>query len=421
MQEIADSAPAQMAAEAAEEVQQMAAAMVTAKPEAVSREVELNSGRNFAALLTDADVAPDVAQTVAAALKSVYDPKKLKAGQEVTLAFTRLGTEETLTGVTLQPEPTKEVTITRGADGQFTASVNTTPIERKRMAARSVIRTSLYEAGEREGVPRAVMAALIRAYSHEVDFQRDLHAGDKVEVLYDQPTAKDGSPAGQAVIIYAALEIAGKVKPLYRVTFNDGTVDYMDERGQSVKRSLLRTPVEGVRVTSGFGMRMHPLLGFTKMHKGTDFGAAPGTPIFAAGPGVVEEVTFNGGYGRYIRLRHNGRIQTAYAHMSRFARGMYPGARVNQGDVIGFVGSSGRSTGPHLHYEVMVDRQQVNPLSVSLPTGRSLQGSLLTQFRQGQAQIRQEFSSLLEKDFAPTMKKAETEPAKMAMNNATKK
>ncbi len=410
--QITDSEPVRAAVSVAEEVHQevreMSAAVV-AKPENVTREVELSSGKTFVSMLTDADVSPEDALAAASALNKVYDHKKLKAGQEVTLAFTRLGSEETLTGVTFMPEPTREVTITREAGGNFASNIKTTPLERERFAVRAEIRSSLYEAGEREGVPRAVMAALLRAYAHAVDFQRDIKPGDKFEVLYDQPTSKDGKPVGQGVIIYAALEIGGKVKPLYRVTFADGAVDYFDEKGQSVKRALLRTPVDGARVTSNFGMRRHPILGYSKMHQGTDFGAAPGTPIFAAGSGIVEEVGFKGAYGRYIRLRHNGRVETAYAHMSRFARGMHNGARVNQGDVIGFVGSSGRSTGPHLHFEVWVSNRQVNPLSVNMPAGRVLQGKLLAQFKDGQNKIKQEFSSLLNKDLAPVVAEQENE------------
>jgi murein DD-endopeptidase MepM/ murein hydrolase activator NlpD len=144
-------------------------------------------------------------------------------------------------------------------------------------------------------------------------------------------------------------------------------------------------------------MRRHPVFGFSKMHKGTDFAAPPGTPIYAAGSGVVEQAEFSGAYGKFVLLRHNGRVETAYAHMSRIAGGMRPGVRVQQGDVIGYVGNTGRSTGPHLHYEVRVDRQQVNPMSVSMPVGRILEGKVLAQFKSGQSKIKQEFQSLLEK------------------------
>jgi murein DD-endopeptidase MepM/ murein hydrolase activator NlpD len=402
--EIEQSAPVQAASQAAADMHAMAQAAMAPKPELVSREVELASSRSFASMLTDSDVDPQDALAVSTALSKVYDQKKLKAGQEVTLTFTRLGQDETLKSLVFQPELTKEVSITRESDGTFKAVARVTPIERERVAARGEIRSSLYEAGAREGVPRAVMAALIRAYSHAIDFQRDIHPGDKFEVLYDQPTAHDGTPVGQGVIIYAAIQQGSKVLPLYRVTFGDGTVDYFDERGKSVKRALLRTPVDGARMTSGFGMRMHPLLGYSKMHQGVDFGAPTGTPIFAAGSGVVEEAGWKGSYGKFVLLRHNGRLETAYAHMSRYARGVYPGARVNQGDVIGFVGTTGRSTGAHLHFEVRVDRHQINPLSVNMPTGRVLEGQALTQFKQGQSRIKKEFSTLLSKDDETTTK-----------------
>jgi murein DD-endopeptidase MepM/ murein hydrolase activator NlpD len=397
VEDIATSAPVQAVTETAGEVQDLAAAVVAPKPENVTRVVELGEGRTFARLLLDAAIQADQAEAASSALGTVFDHKKLKAGQEVTLSITRIGEQQTLNSLVFEPESTKEITISRQPSGEYIAQMKTTPVQRQRVAARGEVRGSLYASGERAGVPRSIMAAIIRAYSHEIDFQRDLRLGDKFEVLYDQPTARDGTPVGQGVVIYASLIVGGKAKPLYRVTFGDGAIDYFNERGQSVKRSLLRTPIEGARLTSRFGMRMHPLLGYSKMHKGVDFGAPTGTPIYASGSGVVETAKFNGAYGRYIRIRHNGRTQTAYAHMSRFAKGVAPGARVNQGDVIGFVGTSGRSTGPHLHYEVIVNGKQMNPLSVSMPVGRVLEGKTLTQFKNGQSRIKSEFEGFLNK------------------------
>lgn len=398
MEEVASSPAAQAVAEVADEVQELATSVVSAQPEQVTRQVDLGKGRTFSRMLTDADIAPEEAFRATSALSKIYDTRKLQAGQEFTLSITRQGETQTLANVIFAPEPTKEVTIIRQADGDYLAQLRNTPLERRRVAARAEVDGSLYGAGEKQGVPRGIMASLIRAYSHEVDFQRDIHPGDSFEVLYDQPTAKDGTPVGQGVIIYAALIINGKASPLYRVTFGDGAVDYFNEKGQSIKRSLLRTPVEGAHMTSGFGMRRHPLLGYSKMHKGVDFGAPIGTPIYAAGSGVIEEADYNGGYGRFVMIRHNGEVETAYGHMSRFASGIRPGARVNQGDVIGYVGTTGRSTGPHLHFEVRVNRQQVNPMSVSMPIGRVLKGKTLDQFRHGQDKIRQEFGNLLKRD-----------------------
>ena len=307
------------------------------------------------------------------------------------LSFLRTGTEETFTGAVFQPEDVKEISVLRKAQGGFVADMKLIPVTRQRFAAIGEIHSSLYEAGDRAGVPHAVMASLIHTYSHDVDFQRDIHPGDSFEVLYDQPVTAKGKMIGEGTIVYAALHVGGKVKPISRVTFSDNAVDYFDETGRSIRRTLLRTPVAAARITSGFGMRMHPLLGYSKMHKGVDFGAPMGVPIFAAGTGTVDEIGFKGGYGRYIRIRHNGTLETAYAHMSRFNTNLYRGAHVDQGQVIGYVGMSGRATGPHLHYEVHLNGVQVNPMSVNLPAGRMLDGKLLTAFKQGQGRIKQEY------------------------------
>jgi murein DD-endopeptidase MepM/ murein hydrolase activator NlpD len=204
-----------------------------------------------------------------------------------------------------------------------------------------------------------------------------------------------GKPVGDGSIIYAAMHIGGEVKPIYRVTFADKTVDYFDATGHSAKRALLRTPVAAAHITSGFGMRMHPILGYSKMHKGVDFGAPIGTPIFAAGAGTVEEIGFKSGFGRYIKIRHSNSMETAYGHMSRFNAKLYRGSHVNQGEVIAYVGMSGRATGPHLHFEVHINGNQVNPMSVKMPTGRVLEGTQLVQFKAGQARIKDEYSGLL--------------------------
>jgi murein DD-endopeptidase MepM/ murein hydrolase activator NlpD len=321
----------------------------------------------------------------------------LRAGQSVSLSFQRTTQQEVLTGATFQPEATKEVSVTRSAQGVYTASVKPIPVTRQRIAALGVIHSSLFEAGDRAGVPHAIMAALIRVYSHDIDFQRDIHSGDRFEVLYDQSRTAQGKAVGEGEIVYAALNVGGKVHPIYRVMFSDRTVDYFDDRGQSIRRAILRTPVAAAHITSGFGMRIHPLLGYSKMHKGVDFGAPIGTPIFAAGTGTIEEIGFKNGYGRYIRIRHNGTLATAYAHMSRFGDSMHQGSHVSQGEVIGYVGMSGRATGPHLHFEVHVNGVQVNPMSINLPTGRTLDGKLLADFKAGQARIKQDFVSRLPK------------------------
>jgi murein DD-endopeptidase MepM/ murein hydrolase activator NlpD len=372
------------------------AAAVAPTPVNATREAELDEGQTFAEMLTDQGVDEGDALAAMNALSKSYDLRRLRAGQDVSLSFARTDAKETLTGAVFQPEDTKEISLARSADGSYAAHVTVIPVTRHRVAAAGEIRTTLYEAGDRAGVSHALMASLIRIYSHSIDFQRDVHPGDRFEVLYDQSKTAKGKAVGDSTIVYARLNVDGKSHEMYRVTFNDGTADYFDEHGQTVRRALLRTPVAAAHITSGYGMRVHPLLGYSKMHKGVDFGAPIGTPIFAAGGGTIEEIGFKSGFGRYIRIRHNGAMETAYGHMSRFAASLYRGAHVAQGQVIAYVGMSGRATGPHLHFEVHMNGQQVNPMSVkAMPAGRTLDGKMLTAFREGQTKIRKEFDAMV--------------------------
>jgi murein DD-endopeptidase MepM/ murein hydrolase activator NlpD len=240
------------------------------------------------------------------------------------------------------------------------------------------------------GVPYAVTAALIRAFSYDVDFQRDIQPGDRFKVMYDTYTSDGGSRPGD--LQYAELVLSGKVHAIYGVRRDDGTVDFYTRDGKSVRRNLLRTPVDGARLTSGFGMRMHPILGYTRMHKGVDFGVPTGTPIFAAGDGVVEQAGWAGGYGRFVLIRHNTHMETAYGHMSRLAS--VAGEHVRQGQVIGYVGATGEATGPHLHYEVRKDGAQVNPISVTLPVDNGLEGRQLVAFLKTVDDREQRFAQL---------------------------
>jgi murein DD-endopeptidase MepM/ murein hydrolase activator NlpD len=390
-QTVALSAPMQAVAS----VKNAVANVLARPPENITRETELDDDQTFASLLSQSGVNETEASMAMNALAKVYNLHKLRAGQMVSLFFTRQGANETFTGAAFLPEATKEISIARDAKGVFTAELKVIPVVRQRLAAAGEIHSSLYDAGDAAGVPHAVMASLIRIYSHDIDFQRDIHPGDHFEILYDQPTTAQGRAVGEGSIIYAALNIGGKVRPVYRVTFTDNTVDYFDDKGHSTRRALLRTPVAAARITSGFGMRVHPLLGYSKMHKGIDFGAPMGAPIFAAGNGIVQDIGFKNGYGRFILIRHNSQISTAYAHMSRYSQNMFKGARVTQGQVIGYVGMSGRATGPHLHYEVRVAGKQINPMSINMPTGRILEGKLLTAFKAGQVKVKQEFATLV--------------------------
>jgi len=239
---------------------------------------------------------------------------------------------------------------------------------------------SIYETALRNKVPMPVIEDMIRIYSYDVDFQRKVQPGDSFDVFYA------GEDEGATItekneVLYAALTVGGETKKYYRFqTPDDGVVDYYDETGKSAKKFLVRKPVNNAIMRSGFGGRRHPILGYVKMHTGVDWATAYGTPVFASGNGVLEKVGLEGGYGKYIRIKHNNGYETAYGHMSAFAKGMEAGRRVRQGQVIGFVGSTGLSTGPHVHYEILVNGRFVDPMRIKLPRGRSLDGAIMAGF-----------------------------------------
>ena len=241
---------------------------------------------------------------------------------------------------------------------------------------------SVYETALRNQIPRPIIEDLIRIYSYDVDFQRKVQPGDSFEVLY---AGEDETPAADSRndVLFAALTVGGEAKKFYRFQSpDDGIVDYYDESGKSAKKFLVRKPVAEGIMRSGFGIRRHPILGYTKMHTGVDWAAPTGTPIYASGNGTVEKAGWESGYGKYIRIRHTNGYETAYGHMSAFARGIEEGQRVRQGQVIGFVGSTGLSTGSHLHYEILVNGRFVDPMRIKLPRGRVLEGPVLAGFEQ---------------------------------------
>ncbi|SHH97161.1 M23 family metallopeptidase [Bradyrhizobium erythrophlei] len=239
---------------------------------------------------------------------------------------------------------------------------------------------SIYETALRNKVPPSVIEDMIRIYSYDVDFQRKVQPGDSFDVFFA------GEDEGATItekteVLFASLTVGGETKKYYRFqTPDDSVVDYYDETGKSAKKFLVRKPVNNAIMRSGFGSRRHPILGYVKMHTGVDWATAYGTPIFASGNGVVEVAGWEGGYGKYVKLKHNNGYETAYGHMSAFAKGLEVGKRVRQGQVIGFVGSTGQSTGAHVHYEILVNGRFVDPMRIKLPRGRSLDGPLMASF-----------------------------------------
>lgn len=248
------------------------------------------------------------------------------------------------------------------------------------MRARARISSSLYMTAQNNGLPNNVLAKLMQTHSYDIDFSRDIREGDLYEVLYEPDTEH---------LLFTAITLQGNTQSYYWFEEADGHGGYYDETGQSARKALFTHPLPGARVSSGYGYRTHPVLNVRKMHYGIDYKARRGTPIVAAADGIIEKAGWNGAYGRYIRIRHNGSYKSAYAHMNRLAKGMHPGVRVKQGQVIGYVGSTGRSTGNHLHFEVHKNGKQINPRKVRAADGRKLDGKTLELFLASKRQIDQ--------------------------------
>ena len=351
--------------------------------------VEVGRGDTFAGVLADAGVDAGEARDVVDEVSHHFDMKKLHAGQKLDLRLEKDDSGSSVSKVSFTIDPLKTLHIERDQAGDLNSRLDEKPVHATRRAARVVIDGSLYGSAEKAALPDTVTANAIKMFSYAVDFQRDIKQGDKLEVLYDSVETPDGYVAKTGDIIHARMVIGGREFSLYRYKGKDGTEDYYTDDGKSIRKSgsgLMKTPIAFGRVSSTFGMREHPILGYTKMHKGIDFAAPVGTAIFAAADGKIEKAGVFSSYGNYVRIRHNSKMSTAYAHVSRFAAGIRPGSSVKQGQIIAYVGTTGRSTGPHLHFEVLMNNVQVNPRSVKMVAeDKSLKGEDLKKFK---AQVR---------------------------------
>ncbi len=355
------------------------------EPESYERTLKVGRGDTLMKILLNAGINRGDAHVAIEALRTTYDPRRLRPGQKIDVTFQPGRHEDmphTFEGMRLNTGFNKNVSVTRTNEGEYNAQEETQDLTTTLHRAQGSIDSSLYVAATKAGIPASLMMEFIFAYSFDVDFQRDIQKGDSFEIMYEKVSTEDGARSKIGKIQFASLTLSGQRLPIYRYEDKDGRVAYYDDKGQSAQKALMRTPINGARLSSGFGKRRHPILGYSKMHTGIDFAAPRGTPIFAAGDGVVDYAGRKGGYGKFIRIRHNSEFQTAYAHMRGFKKGMYKGKRVKQGDVIGYVGSTGRSTGPHLHYEIIRKGRKTNPLRVRMPSGKKLKGKELARFQE---------------------------------------
>lgn len=387
-------------AQASEEYAALAHAQEeTVDPDGPREEIiKIGKGDTFGEVLQRAGLSALEAHNAAQAMRAHFDPRALKLGQTVRLRYepSADGQATQLAALQMEVDAVRSVNLSRDSEAAlgFQAAVAEKEVLVKVAARRAEIETSLYGSALKAGLPRAIVADAIRVYSYDIDFQRDVRRGDSMEVLYEQYETEDGRQVKTGDILMARINVGGVVKTAYRYETKDGRVDFFTEDGKSMRKALMRTPIDGARISSGFGVRRHPVLGYTKMHKGMDFAAPTGTPIYAAGDGTVEKAGRFSSYGNYVSIRHNGSTKTAYAHMSRFAKGVTPGTRVKQGQVIGYVGTTGRSTGPHLHFEVLENGVQVNPRNMKTQQGESLKGTELANFKDRIRKIDSQFASL---------------------------
>lgn len=377
--------------------QDVAALVEDAEPTLPREDIlKINTGDTLAGALQNAGITGADAYKAVKAMSKFYNPRQVKPGQVLSVGLEP--SEEhgiALSSLSMKIDPIKEIVIKRDENDRFSASLVEKEVLLQTKAAQTSIESSLYGSAARAGIPASIVSEIIRIYSYEVDFQRDIRSGDKVEVFYETYETEDGEFARYGDVLYAKLNVGGIDIPVYRYEGKEGS-DYYREDGSSLKRTIMQTPIDGARMSSGFGMRKHPVLGYNKMHKGVDFAAPRGTPIYAAGDGVVEKAGRNGGYGKYVRIRHAGGLKTAYAHMNKYASGIEAGKRVKQGQIIGYVGTTGRSTGPHLHFEVLRGDKQINPKSVKSTASAKLAGSQLKSFQNQITDIKQRYASASE-------------------------
>ncbi len=363
----------------------------TAPAEPTDETFKITQGHSLIDELTDRGVTVEVAQALAASIEPVFPARMIKTGTEFSLTLDRqqdfYGRDATFpVELSFKPGPKETITVEADDDGSFIARVDgkkegatSQYAQVVQFRTKAQVGASLYATAKDNKIPDYIVSELTRVFSYDVDFQRQVKPSDTFEVFYGNPLT--GSSTKRKVLHYAQLTLSGVAKTYYRYVNADGEVDYVDENGRSATKALLKTPVSGSKITSGFGMRMHPLLGYTKMHTGIDFGVPYGTPIRSAGAGVVEIAGRHGAYGVTVEIKHNSKFETLYAHMSKLADGIRTGSKVNQGQIIGYVGATGRATGPHLHYEVRVAGQPINPQNVKASGSKQLAGKEMQNFK----------------------------------------
>jgi len=358
-------------------------------------EQRVKSGDTMLKILTRIGVDESETFAVLAAMKKVFNPQDISVGDSVVVKYRlkidaepqeNASKQVVINELRVTPSPDVEIIVVRGANGEYNAREVKQKLTRYVVRYSGVIKDGLYVDGVNSGISPTSMMNMIGLYAYEIDFQRDLHDGDKFEMLVESFYTENGRKVKDGNVLFSSLAPKGRKIEIYGHMI-DSHLEYFDGNGNSVRKSLLRTPVNGARISSGFGFRKHPILGYSKLHKGIDFAAPSGTPILAAGSGTITYMAVHGGYGNFVRIKHNQDYETQYGHASKFNKKFHVGSKIKQGEVVAFVGSTGRSTGPHLHFEILYKGDAINPAKVKAVSGIKLAGKELLKFNATKSEI----------------------------------
>ena len=360
------------------------------KVQYVEKKIEILQGDTFVSILENLNFKQKNIYEIISKVENSFDLKKIKTGEIISVFEDDFGQIKKI-----EFFKDAETIICINFDKEININIRELTKESFIESKEYTIIESLFSDGIKNDVSPDILVKIISLFSFDLDFQRDIRVDTVVSVSYEFDAIIETGRLEYNDIKYASIVIDGKQLEYFKFITDDGYVDYFNREGKNVKKSILKTPLDGARISSNFGMRKHPISGFNKMHKGVDFAAPTGTPIYAGGNGIVEYIGRNGGYGKYIRIRHNNGYKTAYAHLSSYKKGISKGVRVNQGEVIGYVGSTGNSTGPHLHYEIIYQNKHVNPLKLKLPSGKILRGKELEKFKEEYNKIYADHLSML--------------------------
>ena len=333
---------------------------------------KIKSGETFDKILEDYSINKEEINALKESLSKKININKLNTNQKIQIILDQ--TSDQIKEFFFIASNTEKIFLSRkNGNTKFNQEILTIKLDKKIIFKENLILQSLYKAATDQNIPPNTIIEFARIYGFQVDFQRDIRKEDKFQIMYEIFIDKNKKVIETGEILYANLQLSGQDNSLY--FFNEeGDEGHYDKNGKSIQKALMKTPINGARLSSPYGMRKHPIDGFNKMHRGTDFAATKGTPIMASGNGIIKKVGWCGGGGNCIKIKHNSTYETIYAHMSKFARGIKNGVRVKQGQTIGYVGSTGKSTGPHLHYEVIVNGKKVNSQTLKLPSGKILKG-----------------------------------------------